>query len=325
VLFAVFLAAMAFGEGMPSYYDYTLTPPAGVAALTNPSAVYYEHRHGEIYVTDTGNDRVVIFDKHGSYLFEFADHEHLGGPRSLAVDSTGKILVLCDRRPGRLEVFDYNGAFVREVNLTTIGTDSAIVLTSLVLDGADTLYAVSELPPRIYKFRTDGTRLGCYEIMEDLKPAERSQQILGSIALVGGMLIVPTPMFSQLEVHDTEGKLVKVFGQSGGGPGKLSFPIAATADGEGGTLVLDKHRHTLLQYRADGMFAQEIGGMGMAPGWFYHPTALATDDAGRCYVLQSFMSRIQAVKIPGVKTAGGTQVTVAKAADATAPAATQNK
>ncbi|MBU1937594.1 hypothetical protein KKG05_09365, partial [bacterium] len=77
----------------------------------------------------------------------------------------------------------------------------------------------------------------------------------------------------------------------------LSFPIAAAADGQGGILVLDKHRHTILQYSDAGKFIQEVGGMGTGSGWFYHPRALAVNEAGQGYVTQTFMNRIQTIQI----------------------------
>lgn len=313
LLFLLLLVTkVAFSEQVPSYFAFEISPPAGVPAFVNPSSVYYDHRHREIYVADTGNDRVVIFDKNGNYLYEFSDGKHLASPRTLAVDSGGHILVLSERQRDRLEVFDFNGTYLRQIMLPNAGSDSAVSINSFALGKGDTLYALSELPPRIFKFSIDGTPLGAYDILLDLKPAERAQQVLGSIAYANGLLIVPTPMYSQLEVHDTQGKLVSVFGFAGGGPGKLSFPVAATSDGQGGTLVLDKHRHTVLQYGADGMFIQELGGMGMSLGWFYHPVSLATDDSGHCFVLQAFLGRVQAVKIPVEKAALDTQISVAK-------------
>jgi len=41
--------------------------------------------------------------------------------------------------------------------------------------------------------------------------------------------------------------------------------------------------------------------MGMGRGWFYHPISVASDGSGLCFVLQSFLGRLQAIRIPDEK------------------------
>ena len=302
----------AFPQSAPDYFLFEIKPPAGVPALANPSCVFYDSHHGEIYVADTGNDRVVIFDRDGNYVFEFSERQHLPSPRCLATDSTGRILALCERQPDRIVVLDYDGRYLRDWPLKDARTDSSVRATSFAVGRGDTVYVAAEEPPRLFGYTTEGTRLWEADILTDLPPDERMQQALGNIACFAGRLIVPTPMYSNLTVFDTHGRFVKVFGYAGGAPGKLSFPIAAASDGQGGTLVLDKHRHTVLQYGPDDIFVQEFGGMGTGAGWFYHPISLASDESSRCFVLQSFMGRVQAAKIPGAHETPGTQISAAK-------------
>jgi hypothetical protein len=323
VLFLVlFVTEFSFCDTPPAYFAYEISPPAGVPALVNPSSIYYDRRHGEMYVADTGNDRVVIFDKRGNYLFEFADKQHLASPRSLVVDSSGHILALCERRSDRLEEFDYDGRFLREISLKPSATDTTVIMAnSITIDDSDRVYALCADPGHIYVVGTDGTPVRDFPLFQDLSPSDRSQPIVGSISVVNGLLVIPIPVISALTMYKTTGEFVKLFGHAGGGPGLLSFPVATSTDGHGNILVMDKHRHTLLRYDADGTFIDELGGMGMNRGWFYHPISICTDDSGHCIVLQSFLSRVQAVNLPSVKKpAGEVRVTTAQGASA-APAA----
>jgi len=303
-LFLTFLVTkVAFSDPLPTYFAFEVAPPAGVPALVNPSSVFFDHRHGEIYVADTGNDRIVIFDKHGNYLFEFSDRLHLPSPRNVVVDSSGHILVLGERQNDRLAVFDYDGRFLREIALKNTLTDSAIAACSITIDDSDRVYAMTVDPGHVYVLGTDGKAIRDFALFAGLSPADRSQPILGSIAYANGLLVIPIPMVSELTMYKTTGEFAKLFGHAGGGPGLLSFPVAAAPDGQGGILVMDKHRHTLLQYDAEGNFLTELGGMGLNKGWFYHPISICTDDSGHCIVLQSFLGRIQAVTIPSHKKA----------------------
>ncbi len=78
----------------------------------------------------------------------------------------------------------------------------------------------------------------------------------------------------------------------------MSFPIATASDMLGNVLVLDKHRHTIISFSAEGQVNGEIGGMGTGPGWFYHPTSLLVDEQNRIWVAQGFNNLVQALQLP---------------------------
>jgi hypothetical protein len=63
---------------------------------------------GNIYVADTGNDRIQVFDSSGAFLFEVGTYGTGNGqfdrPNGIAVDSTGKIYV-ADSGNNRIQVF----------------------------------------------------------------------------------------------------------------------------------------------------------------------------------------------------------------------------
>jgi len=74
--------------------------------------------NGDIYVSDGyGNDRVVVFDKHGKYLRAWGKLGSAPGefsqPHSIAVDSKGRVYV-ADRNNVRVQVFDGKGKFLAE-------------------------------------------------------------------------------------------------------------------------------------------------------------------------------------------------------------------
>jgi sugar lactone lactonase YvrE len=75
---------------------------------------------GNIYVSDGyGNDRVVVFDKHGKFVRAWGRLGHGPGefsqPHSLAVDSRGRVYV-ADRNNARVQVFDARGKSLSEWN-----------------------------------------------------------------------------------------------------------------------------------------------------------------------------------------------------------------
>ena len=74
--------------------------------------------NGDIYVSDGyGNDRVVVFDKHGKYVRAWGKlgtgPGEFSQPHSLALDSHGRVYV-ADRNNVRIQVFDSQGKYLTE-------------------------------------------------------------------------------------------------------------------------------------------------------------------------------------------------------------------
>lgn len=299
----------------PDYLQFGLTPPAGVPPLAGPEAICFDRPHQELYVADAGNSRILIFDHSGSYLFEFSDPERLTAPRAIDVDSSGRIYVLAARPDDRIQIFDYDGTFLQDWPLTGPQGDSAISAANFVLGGGR-LFALDGEAARVYVYTLAGGALETSFSLLDSTDKPGDSPVIGRLAWIADRLVVPMPMFAQVQIHTADGTREKVFGVLGGTPGSFSFPIAATADASGGMLVLDKHRHTVLQFTRTGSFVREFGGMGVSPGWFYHPQAICTDGAGRYYVAQTFLNRVQAVRVPGEALPPEVRVSVATPAAA---------
>jgi tripartite motif-containing protein 71 len=87
---------------------------AGPGAFEHPQAVAVD-RAGNLYVADTGNDRVVRLDPSGNVIAEWgatggADG-HFRGPNGIGVDAAGSVYVL-DSENNRIQVFGENGRFL---------------------------------------------------------------------------------------------------------------------------------------------------------------------------------------------------------------------
>jgi hypothetical protein len=306
-------------QQIPAGYESELTIPDGIKGLNLPTAVYYEPRHGELYVVDTGNGRIVLFDRNGTYAFEFTDSEHIPAPVGLVVDSLGHIMVLSDHQASTLHVYDYNGTYLHDIALAD-SHGTPVAAASITIDDQDHLYVLSAKPGRIFIFSTAGSPRSSFALPADSTMAEFP--ILGAIAWLGNHeLAVPMPGIPEVGIFSPAGAYLRSVGIAGGDAGSLAFPVAAATDGKGGYMVLDKHRHTLIHFDSKGAFVKEFGGMGVSKGWFYHPSSLASDGAGRCFVLQSFQDRVQIFRIPDVAGVNNASLSVADPKTETAPAA----
>lgn len=102
-------------------------------------------RDGSIYVADGyGNARVVKFSANGEYLFEWggrgAGPGRFNVPHGIAIDARGNLYV-ADRGNGRIQVFDQDGGFLRQISGPGIGRPWALDIAGdgrlYVVDGGD--------------------------------------------------------------------------------------------------------------------------------------------------------------------------------------------
>jgi sugar lactone lactonase YvrE len=130
-----------------------------------------------LYVSDTGNKRIVIFDKTGKYVrqissglsperrqqnYPFTQPGEMNEPIGVAVDGAGNVYV-ADTLNKRIQKFDANGGNVGVWPVTGQGWDPGEFLEPFVaLDAQGTnLYVSAPTSKQILKYNTaDGTLLG---------------------------------------------------------------------------------------------------------------------------------------------------------------------
>jgi len=90
----------------------------GQAALNRPSGVDVDASANELYVADTGNNRVVVFDAGtGAYKRHWmANGEPFRSVTCASVSADGLVYV-CDRAANRIQVFRADGTFVKEAKV----------------------------------------------------------------------------------------------------------------------------------------------------------------------------------------------------------------
>jgi hypothetical protein len=118
---------------------------------------------GDLYVADTGNQRVQVLDSNGKFLREF----RFRFPESIAVLSTGEILVVGSHDEQLIRVFSSEGKYLR-----TIGTPVDLGLKNrelnaylnrgkVYVDGKDNIYYLflGLLDPVVRKYNAQGKLL----------------------------------------------------------------------------------------------------------------------------------------------------------------------
>lgn len=282
---------------VPAEFVRILDVPGSLDDLLRPGKIFYDRAADELYVADRGNNRLVIFDRSGTYRFEFPMGEHVGSIVDFVVSPSGIVNVLASTRDGyRLMRYDFDGLYLGEVGGDAAGV-SRMRISSMAIDG-DHLYLVDDAVPRLLRMTEDGIIDMDVPILTDIDDSTRQELVFGSLAVVGDELLLPTSSVGTVYRFDRNGNQVGHFGHKGSAVGTMNFPTSVSVDDDGLVLVLDKRRFNVLCFTPEGKFVGEFGGKGVTPGWFYFPASLATDALGQVFISQVHLNRVQICRVP---------------------------
>jgi DNA-binding beta-propeller fold protein YncE len=295
------LSAPAVAQGnpplaVPASIVRELTPPGTANGFLRPGGIFVDNKFGEVYVSDAGHNRIVAFDTSGLYKFEFSCGGIFEIPGDLVVDSRGFIYVVGSGKS--IYLFDYDGLFLRELQLSGLPQGQTLKISHLTIDESDNLYVVDETNQIVFSFDTQGALRKQFSVLGDVPEKERREAMFGSPRVVAGLIYLPVSTFGTVYVYDLSGNFVRHIGDEGTDIGTLNFPVDVAVSPDSIVMVLDKHRYNVVCYSFEGEFLGEFGGMGFRLGWFYYPTSFALDNLGRSYISQIFLNLVQVCDLP---------------------------
>lgn len=137
--------------------NHWLTTPGDFGA---PSSVAVD-KDGNVYVTDTLNNRVEIFDADGNFISLFGKHGdgpgYFARPKGIAVDCDGHIWVV-DQVQDRVQVFNRDGQLLTYIGGHGNYPGQFASAVGIAIDKQNRVFVTDQYPARLQMFRyiTDG-------------------------------------------------------------------------------------------------------------------------------------------------------------------------
>ena len=116
---------------------------------------------GRLYIVDTGNFRVQIFDDEGKFIKSLGQIGDTPGsfarPKGIALDSEGHIYVV-DAAFQNFQIFDFKGNILLAVGSGGTAEGEFLLPSDITIDDDDMIYVVNQGPPHVQIFEYLGRK-----------------------------------------------------------------------------------------------------------------------------------------------------------------------
>lgn len=294
-------------EGLTHYlsiYGFGSSPGE---MLDHPSDVAVG-RNGNLYITDTGHARVVVYTPSGRFLFTFGkktryDKDAPGGfraPLGIAINQeTGEVFI-ADKARQRVVVYDENGVFKREFAVP-MPLDLAIYDKSLFVTSFGS----------IFQFDLRGRFINRWG---KLGKARGEFRFPNGITVEKDLILVGDSNNARLVALDKKGRVLWVYGtppKKAQDPSLLmGWPGGVAVDENGFIFVIDAMHFDIKVFDKKGKLLTTFGAghSGSRDGEFYYPTGIAYLGNERFAIADKWNNRIQILRldlaskgVPGAK------------------------
>ena len=152
------------GTFLRKWGEYGLTTSGDTWLLYGPRDIALDGE-GRVFVTDTGNKRVMVYDWMGNYLAQWGSEGILAGsfsePVGIDVDAEGNIYV-ADTWNQRIQVFDPDFAFLREWPVSAWYGQSVVNKPYLAVDAESRVYITDPEGYLVIVFNSEGELLATF-------------------------------------------------------------------------------------------------------------------------------------------------------------------
>ena len=280
------LKLLLTGEGRNSF---GLRKPYGVAV-----------HQGRIFVSDTADHVIKVYDVPESRFFTIGNAESLGAnerivkPIGISVDGSGNIYA-ADATTKFIMVYDREGKFLRRFG----GPDLFDRLTSVTVDKkGERAYVVDiggsqSMRHHILVFNAQ-TGEHLFDIgKRGSAPGEFNLPRSVAVGKDKKLYVVDGGNF-RVQIFDFDGKFLKTFGAIGRQVGNFSRPKEAAVDPDGNLYVIDAAFGNFQIFNPEGEMLMSIGERSdaNAAGQFSLPSGITVDENGRIYVVDQVFKKV---------------------------------
>jgi DNA-binding beta-propeller fold protein YncE len=248
---------------------------------------------GNVYVVDTGNNRVQKFTSSGAYVTKWGSLGTGNGqfhePYGIAVDSSGYVYV-ADRENNRIQKFTSSGGYIHQWGTAGSGDGQFNKPQGITADTSGNIYVTDVYNSRVQKFTSGGAFISKWGTWGS---GDGQFQYPVGIEIDNSGNVFVTELENRLQKFNSNGGFLAKWGSAGSGDGEFNVPYDVAIDGSGRVCVIEARNYRVQIFDSNGTFLEKWGSQGSADGQFNFPTSIAIDNSGYIYISDTSNDRIQ--------------------------------
>ena len=284
----VYMAKFGGEYGMESSENGKFRNPAGI---THDAA-------GNLWVADSGNNRIEEFSSSGVYTGKFGVSGTGNGqfkePSGIASDAAGHLWV-GDTFNKRTQELTSGGSWMRNLTSATVKMSRPAGTT---IDASGNLWQVEAGANRVDEFNSSGTFVKTFGSEGTGNGQFKGPQ--GVAVDSSGNVWVTDMGNNRVEEFSSSGTFIKAFGSLGEGGGQFKEPMGIAVDSSGYVWVADRGNNRVEKFSSAGTYQFSVGSLGLENGQFMtdisgmlYPMWLTADASGHLWVTDGGNARVE--------------------------------
>ncbi len=273
----------------------------GSEGLNNPTS-FSIGQNGNIYIVDSLNNIIKIYDMQGNYISNFGNEgfggQNLSLPWSIAIDYKNRVYIT-DLGKNIIYVYDPEGKFLAKFGGTGNREGQFNMPLDITIDTENNIYIADSQNDRIqiingkfkFKIGSSGNKDGEFSLPTAIALSNNES-----------LLYVVDTNNSRIQIFDKRGNFLKKFGRAGSKSGEFNHPEGISVDNDGKIFVSDTLNNRIQIFDKDGNFLATFGHSGDGDGEFNSPGRSFFDFKGRFYVIDRRNNRIQGFNLKFLQT-----------------------
>ncbi len=249
-----------------------------------------------IFVVDTDNDRIQIFDDVGKYLAHFGQSGTGNGqfnrPQGITINGTGHIFV-ADTLNDRIQIFDDTGSYLTHFGQSGTGNGQFDEPQDIAINSTGHIFVADTLNDRIQIFDDTGSYLSHFG--QSGTGNGQFDEPTGISVNGTGHIFVADTLNGRIQIFDDTGSYLDQFGEKGNGPGQFNNPDKIAIDTLGYIYVADTNNHRIQVFDASGTYHLQFGSIGPDKDRLRFPEGITTNGT-HVFVADTFNHRIQILR-----------------------------
>lgn len=289
-----------FYSPAPAQYEYLQqwgSFGSGEGQFSNPYDVAVHPTKDRVYVADTGNHRIQVFSKNGSFLTSWGEYGNrevqFMYPNSIALNENLARVYTSEKEGDRVQILSENGGYHSYwgndfwfFNMGGICVDTTTGNVFAADTGNNRVEVFDQDGNFIRAWGSQGTGEGEFQAPTDVTFDPDTKRVY-----------VVDQGNDRIQVFNERGWYSAQFGTFGGADGRFDRPTGIALNSSGYVFVVDQGNSRIQVFNPNGEFVTGWGSFGNGISQFKNPIGIDVDSStGYVYVADSQNNRIQVFK-----------------------------